>query len=80
MKIQSCGYAHTHISVNFVCVCARARARVRVHASGDIESMAHENAVLKESLVNLEEQLEMAERKMDASMKIVEKVQQVCPI
>jgi hypothetical protein len=42
--------------------------------------MAHENAVLKESLVNLEEQLEMAERKMDASMKIVEKVQQVCPI
>ena len=64
-----------------VCVCVCARARVSVCTlAGDIESMAHENAALKESLVNLEEQLEMAERKMDASMKIVEKVHQVCPI
>jgi len=44
----------------------------------DMEVIALENSVLRQSLFCLGEQLEVAERKTDLTTKIIERVQQVC--
>jgi len=44
----------------------------------DMEAIALENSVLRQSLFCLGEQLEVAERKTDLTTKIIERVQQVC--